>query len=94
MASPILRGGNLVVAEEPAIRDAVRQAILPLWNTYYFFALYANAESYEAAVSRQRARARQVHPGEDPRARGELTTCWTSTTCRQPARSCASTWRC
>jgi isoleucyl-tRNA synthetase len=50
MASPILRGGNLVVAE-PAIRDAVRQAILPLWNSYYFFALYANAESYEAKRS-------------------------------------------
>ena len=50
MASPILRGGNLVVAE-PAIRDAVRQAILPLWNSYYFFALYANAESYQARQS-------------------------------------------
>ncbi|HXW88350.1 MAG TPA: DUF5915 domain-containing protein, partial [Streptosporangiaceae bacterium] len=50
MASPILRGGNLVVSE-PAIRDAVRQAILPLWNSYYFFALYANAESYQAQRS-------------------------------------------
>ena len=50
MASPILRGGNLIV-NEPSIRDAVRQAILPLWNSYYFFALYANAESYQAAAS-------------------------------------------
>jgi isoleucyl-tRNA synthetase len=50
MSSPLLRGGNLVVAEQ-GVRDAVRQAILPLWNSYYFFALYANAESYEA-VSR------------------------------------------
>jgi isoleucyl-tRNA synthetase len=50
MASPILRGGNLVVTE-PGIRDAVRQAILPLWNSYYFFALYANAESYQARSS-------------------------------------------
>ena len=47
MASPILRGGNLIVTEQ-GIRDAVRQAILPLWNSYYFFALYANAESYGA----------------------------------------------
>ncbi|HLK77377.1 MAG TPA: isoleucine--tRNA ligase [Streptosporangiaceae bacterium] len=47
MASPILRGGNLIVTEQ-GIRDAVRQAILPLWNSYYFFALYANAESYPA----------------------------------------------
>jgi len=50
MASPILRGGNLIVTE-PGIRDAARQAILPLWNSYYFFALYANAESYQARGS-------------------------------------------
>ncbi|HXO25228.1 MAG TPA: class I tRNA ligase family protein, partial [Streptosporangiaceae bacterium] len=50
MASPILRGGNLVVTEQ-GIRDAVRQAILPLWNSYYFFVLYANAESYQARRS-------------------------------------------
>ncbi|HET9898800.1 MAG TPA: isoleucine--tRNA ligase [Streptosporangiaceae bacterium] len=50
MSSPVLRGGNLIV-NEPSIRDAVRQAILPLWNSYYFFALYANAESYEASSS-------------------------------------------
>jgi isoleucyl-tRNA synthetase len=43
MASPILRGGNLVVTER-GIRDAVRQAVLPLWNSWYFLALYANAE--------------------------------------------------
>ncbi|GLW90898.1 isoleucine--tRNA ligase [Actinokineospora globicatena] len=43
MASPILRGGDLVVTER-GIRDAVRQAVLPLWNSYYFLALYANAE--------------------------------------------------
>ena len=50
MASPVLRGGNLIVTEQ-GIRDAVRQAILPLWNCYYFFALYANAESYAAKRS-------------------------------------------
>ena len=47
MASPILRGGNLVVTEQ-GIREGVRQALLPLWNSYYFFALYANAENYTA----------------------------------------------
>ncbi|MHA7269139.1 isoleucine--tRNA ligase [Arthrobacter sp. HLT1-20] len=41
MASPILRGGNLVVTEQ-GIRDGVRQVILPLWNVYSFFTLYAN----------------------------------------------------
>jgi isoleucyl-tRNA synthetase len=29
----------------------VRQALLPLWNSYYFFALYANAENHTAARS-------------------------------------------
>ncbi len=47
MASPILRGGNLVVTEQ-GIRDAVRQVMIPLWNTWYFLALYANAEQYDA----------------------------------------------
>lgn len=42
MSSPILRGGNLVVTEQ-GIRDGVRQVLLPLWNTWSFFALYANA---------------------------------------------------
>ncbi len=50
MASPVLRGGNLIVTET-GISGAVRQAILPLWNSYYFFALYANAESYAARRS-------------------------------------------
>jgi isoleucyl-tRNA synthetase len=42
MSSPILRGGNLIVTEN-AIREGVRQVIIPLWNTWYFFALYAEA---------------------------------------------------
>ncbi|GAC70024.1 isoleucine--tRNA ligase [Gordonia soli] len=40
MASPILRGGNLVVTER-GIREGVRQALLPLWNAYSFLQLYA-----------------------------------------------------
>ncbi|ANY09674.1 isoleucine--tRNA ligase [Pseudonocardia sp. HH130630-07] len=40
MSSPVLRGGNLVVTEQ-GIREGVRQAILPLWNTWYFLSLYA-----------------------------------------------------
>ncbi|MDN4160238.1 isoleucine--tRNA ligase [Nocardioides abyssi] len=42
MSSPILRGGNLVVTEQ-GIRDSVRQVMIPLWNSWYFFQLYANA---------------------------------------------------
>jgi isoleucyl-tRNA synthetase len=40
MSSSVIRGGNLVVTEE-GIREAVRQFLLPLWSTYYFFTLYA-----------------------------------------------------
>ncbi|WP_125963348.1 mupirocin-resistant isoleucine--tRNA ligase [Bifidobacterium dolichotidis] len=42
MSSPILHGGNLIVTEE-GIRDTVRSIMLPVWSTYYFFTLYANA---------------------------------------------------
>src|ERR1035437_282721 len=54
MSSPILRGGNLIVTER-GIRDGVRQVLLPLWSTWYFFSLYANAAEsgagYEARWS-------------------------------------------
>ncbi|MCW2795081.1 isoleucine--tRNA ligase [Nocardioides sp.] len=50
MSSPILRGGNLVVTEQ-GIRDSVRQVMIPLWNSWYFFQLYANAASYDAQWS-------------------------------------------
>jgi isoleucyl-tRNA synthetase len=41
MSSPILRGGNLIVTEQ-GIRDGVRQVMIPLWNAWYFYSLYAN----------------------------------------------------
>ncbi|NQW88523.1 MULTISPECIES: isoleucine--tRNA ligase [unclassified Frigoribacterium] len=44
MSSSVIRGGNLVVTEE-GIREGVRQFLLPLWSTWYFFSLYANAAS-------------------------------------------------
>ena len=42
MSSSVLRGGNLVVTEE-GIRAGVREFMLPLWSSWYFFATYANA---------------------------------------------------
>ncbi|MBC7592289.1 MAG: isoleucine--tRNA ligase [Salinibacterium sp.] len=48
MSSSVIRGGNLIVSEE-GIRTGVREFLLPLWSTYYFFTLYANASSYEAS---------------------------------------------
>jgi isoleucyl-tRNA synthetase len=50
MSSPILRGGNLVVTEQ-GIRDSVRQVLIPLWNSWYFFQLYANAAGHDAQWS-------------------------------------------
>jgi isoleucyl-tRNA synthetase len=47
MSSPVLRGGDMAVTEA-GVRDAVRQVLLPLWNVWYFFSLYANADGYEA----------------------------------------------
>jgi len=46
MDSPILRGGDLIVTER-GIQEGVRQALLPLWNSYYFLGLYANADSLD-----------------------------------------------
>ncbi|WP_319444938.1 MULTISPECIES: isoleucine--tRNA ligase [unclassified Mycobacterium] len=40
MASPILRGGTLIVTEQ-GIREGVRQVLLPFWNAYSFLSLYA-----------------------------------------------------
>jgi isoleucyl-tRNA synthetase len=50
MSSPILRGGNLIVTEQ-SIREGVRQVLIPLWNCWYFFSLYANAAGYDAKRS-------------------------------------------
>ncbi|WP_261164049.1 isoleucine--tRNA ligase [Microbacterium sp. Marseille-Q6965] len=47
MSSSVLRGGNLIVTEE-GIRAGVREFLLPLWNSWYFFSTYANAAGYEA----------------------------------------------
>lgn len=49
MSSSVLRGGNLAVTEE-GIRAGVREFLLPLWNSWYFFATYANASGgYQAS---------------------------------------------
>ena len=50
MSSPILRGGNLIVTEQ-SIREGARQVLIPLWNCWYFFSLYANAAGYDAQRS-------------------------------------------
>jgi isoleucyl-tRNA synthetase len=47
LSSSILRGGDLIVTEQ-GMRDVVRQIVLPLWNSYSFFTMYANAGNHTA----------------------------------------------
>ncbi len=49
ISSPLLSGGDLSIPREGSgIGQALRQAIIPLWNAYYFFTLYANIDGYRA----------------------------------------------
>lgn len=43
LSSAILRGADFSVTEA-GIRETVRQVLLPMWNSWYFLSLYANAE--------------------------------------------------
>ena len=49
MSSPVLRGGDMPVTETRSATPYAR-SLLPLWNAYYFFTLYANAEGYTATA--------------------------------------------
>ncbi len=50
LSSPILRGGDGMVTEE-GMRDTVRHVLLPLWNSWYFLSLYANAADYQGRIN-------------------------------------------
>jgi len=51
MSSPILRGGDLEIAKDgKQIHEVVRLVLNPIWNAYYFFTLYANADGVKARV--------------------------------------------
>ncbi len=47
MSSNIVRGGDMRISDQ-GIDDVVRQVILPVWNAYSFFTLYANVEGHVA----------------------------------------------
>jgi isoleucyl-tRNA synthetase len=49
LASPLMMGGDLAVSRAE-IGKAMRQAILPVWNAYYFFTLYANIDGVKARL--------------------------------------------
>ncbi len=46
LSSPILRGNDFSVTAA-GLRDTARQILLPLWNAWYFLALYANVAEYQ-----------------------------------------------
>jgi len=49
VSSPVLRGLDLKL-DEKAIADVVRGVVLPFWNAYSFFCLYANTDRYAAKL--------------------------------------------
>jgi isoleucyl-tRNA synthetase len=59
MSSSVLRGGNLAVTEE-GIRAGVREFLLPLWSSWYFFATYANASGEHGYEAKWRTDSKDV----------------------------------
>ena len=47
MSANIVRGGDSRISDN-GIDDVVRHVLLPMWNAYSFFTLYANVDGYEA----------------------------------------------
>ena len=73
MSSSVVRGGNLIVTEA-GIRDTVRQIILPLWNTWYFFALYAGTANKGRATWQSQSQRMTLRQSQ--RFRLWIATCW------------------
>ncbi|PIR38909.1 MAG: isoleucine--tRNA ligase [Alphaproteobacteria bacterium CG11_big_fil_rev_8_21_14_0_20_39_49] len=49
ISAPIMHGGELLIDKEGnMVRDAVRLVMKPIWNSYSFFTLYANADGVKA----------------------------------------------
>jgi isoleucyl-tRNA synthetase len=47
--SPVMRGGELRIDREGrGIREVARRVLIPIWNAYAFFCLYANADRVQA----------------------------------------------
>ncbi|NSX83116.1 isoleucine--tRNA ligase [Wolbachia endosymbiont of Atemnus politus] len=51
LSGSIVCGGNLLLDKEGnLIRDVLRNVIKPIWNSYHFFTMYANADGVKAEV--------------------------------------------
>ncbi len=52
VSSGIVHGGNVCMDYQgKEVAKTMRQALMPLWNAYYFFCLYANAEGVQAKMT-------------------------------------------
>ncbi len=52
LSSSMVHGGNVCMDYEGKdVAKAMRKAVLPFWNAYYFFCLYANAEGVKANMA-------------------------------------------
>ena len=51
MSSPLMSGGDLAMPKDgKAIGEAVRSVMLPIWNAYSFFTLYANIDGIKGKL--------------------------------------------
>ncbi|WP_341808303.1 class I tRNA ligase family protein [Wolbachia endosymbiont (group E) of Neria commutata] len=51
LSGSIVCGGNLLLDKEGnSIRDVLRNVIKPIWNSYHFFTMYANADGIRAEI--------------------------------------------
>jgi len=51
VSSPLLSGGDLAMPKDGrAIAETVRQVMLPIWNAYLFFTLYANIDGIKGRL--------------------------------------------
>ncbi len=50
MSSNIVRGGDARISDH-GIAEVTRQVLLPIWNAYSFFTLYANIDGYRAKLA-------------------------------------------
>ncbi|WP_338406165.1 isoleucine--tRNA ligase [Wolbachia endosymbiont (group A) of Longitarsus flavicornis] len=51
LSGSVVCGGNLLLDKEGnSIRDVLKNVIKPIWNSYHFFTMYANADGIKAEV--------------------------------------------
>ncbi|OCA06933.1 isoleucine--tRNA ligase [Wolbachia endosymbiont of Trichogramma pretiosum] len=53
LSGSIVCGGNLLLDKEGnLVRDVLKNVVKPIWNSYHFFTMYANADGIKAEICR------------------------------------------